>query len=104
MIAQHIGWDIGAAAVTRALAPLLDAPAVIAGFSRLVIDCNRHPDDPSSIPRASDGVAIPGNADLDLAARGERRAMLFEPYHAAIDAQLARDRRARRRAGGDLDP
>src|SRR6185437_9032819 len=50
VLAQHIGWDIGAAAVTRRLAPLLDAPAVLAGYSRLVIDCNRHPDDPSSIP------------------------------------------------------
>jgi len=90
VLAQHIGWDIGAAAVTRRLAPMLDAPAVLAGYSRLVIDCNRRPDDPSSIPAASDGIAIPGNAALDAAARQARRAQLFEPYHAAIDAQLAR--------------
>ena len=88
-LAQHIGWDIGAAAVTRLLAPMLDAPAVLAGYSRLVIDCNRAPDDPSSIPRESDGIPIPGNAALDAAARRERRALLFEPYHAAIDRQLA---------------
>ena len=56
VIARHIGWDIGAAAVTRRLAPLLDAPAVLAGYSRLVIDCNRPPEDASSIPVASDGV------------------------------------------------
>jgi predicted N-formylglutamate amidohydrolase len=89
-IAQHIGWDIGAAAVTRHLAPLLDCPAVLAGYSRLVIDCNRSPDDPSSIPSESDGIAIPGNAGLDEATRRERRTALFEPYHAAIDAQLVR--------------
>ncbi len=89
-LAQHIGWDIGAAAVTRRLAPLLDAPAVLAGYSRLVIDCNRPPDDPSSIPGESDGIAIPGNAALDPAARRERITALFEPYHAAIDQQLAR--------------
>ena len=88
-LAQHIGWDIGAAAVTRRLAPLLDAPAVLAGYSRLAIDCNRPPDDPSSIPLESDGIAIPGNAALDAAARQARIAMLFEPYHAAIDRQLA---------------
>jgi predicted N-formylglutamate amidohydrolase len=88
-LSQHIGWDIGAAAVTRLLAPMLDAPAVLAGYSRLVIDCNRRPDDPSSIPLESDGIAIPGNAALDAAARRERRALLFEPYHAAIDRQLA---------------
>lgn len=89
-ITQHIGWDIGAAAVTRRLAPLLDAPAVLAGFSRLVIDCNRAPHDASSIAPESDGVAIPGNRDLDDAARQARRLALFEPYHAAIDMELAR--------------
>jgi predicted N-formylglutamate amidohydrolase len=87
-LTRHIGWDIGAAAVTRLLAPMLDAPAVLAGYSRLVIDCNRSPEDPSSIPSESDGIAIPGNAALDAAARRERIATLFEPYHAAIDAQL----------------
>ncbi|HEX3974238.1 MAG TPA: N-formylglutamate amidohydrolase [Stellaceae bacterium] len=90
VLAQHIGWDIGAAAVTRLLAPMLDAPAVLAGYSRLVIDCNRPPDDPSSIPSESDGIAIPGNAALDAAARQARVGALFEPYHAAIDAQLSR--------------
>jgi predicted N-formylglutamate amidohydrolase len=89
-LTQHIGWDIGAAAVTRILSTLLDSPAVLAGYSRLVIDCNRHPDDASSIPSASDGVAIPGNAGLDDAARHERRRALFEPYHAAIDKEIAR--------------
>ncbi|HEY3917997.1 MAG TPA: N-formylglutamate amidohydrolase [Stellaceae bacterium] len=89
-IAQHIGWDIGAAAVTRVLAERLDCPAVLAGYSRLVIDCNRDPADTSSIPAASDGIAIPGNAALDEPARQARRAALFAPYHAAIDAQLAR--------------
>lgn len=88
-LAQHIGWDIGAAAVTRILAERLDCPAVLAGYSRLVIDCNRDPSDPSSIPSESDGIAIPGNAALDAAARRARRAQLFEPYHGAIDQQLA---------------
>jgi predicted N-formylglutamate amidohydrolase len=92
-LAQHIGWDIGAAAVTRALAPLLGAPAILSGYSRLVIDCNRDPDDPSSIPAASDGVTIPGNRDLIAAARAARREALFAPYHDAIgrwvEAKLA---------------
>jgi predicted N-formylglutamate amidohydrolase len=89
-LAQHIGWDIGAASVTRLLAPRLDAPAVLAGYSRLVIDCNRPPHDPSSIPSESDGIAIPGNAALSAASRHERVAALFEPYHTAIDEQLTR--------------
>src|SRR5690606_32955860 len=46
-LARHIAWDIGIADVTRRLAERLDAPAVLAGYSRLVIDCNRHLDDPT---------------------------------------------------------
>ena len=59
---RHIAWDIGAANVTRRLAARLDAPAILAGYSRLVIDCNRDPADTSSIPETSDGVAIPGQS------------------------------------------
>ena len=86
---QHIGWDIGAAAVTRRLSGLLDAPAVLAGYSRLVIDCNRSPADPTAIPAVSDGVTVPGNAGLDAAARAAREAACFAPYHAAIARELA---------------
>jgi predicted N-formylglutamate amidohydrolase len=87
-LARHIGWDIGAAAVTRLLAPLLDAPALLGGYSRLVIDCNRDPADPSSIPAVSDGTPIPGNAALTPEARLARRAAIFDPYHAAITSRI----------------
>jgi predicted N-formylglutamate amidohydrolase len=87
-VSQHIGWDIGAAAVTRLLAPMIDAPAVLSGYSRLVIDCNREPGDPSSIPAASDGVVIPGNGGISKRATAQRRAACFDPYHAAIQARL----------------
>lgn len=89
VLLEHIGWDIGAAQVTRRLAVLLDAPAVLAGYSRLVIDCNRPPGSPSSIPMVSDGVTIPGNAAVDEAAARARVAACFEPYHQAVEAALA---------------
>jgi len=85
---QHIAWDIGAAAVTRLLAEALDAPALLTGYSRLVVDCNRDPGDPTSIPAVSDGVALPGNRDLTAAARAARLAACFARYHAAIAAHL----------------
>jgi predicted N-formylglutamate amidohydrolase len=88
-IDEHIGWDIGAAAVTRLLAPALDAPAVLSGYSRLVIDCNRDPEDASSIPEVSDGIAIPGNRGLSPEARLARRRDCFAPYHDAVAARLA---------------
>jgi predicted N-formylglutamate amidohydrolase len=87
---RHIGWDIGAAAVARRLAQRLDACAVLAGASRLVIDVNRDPADPTSIPVVSDGLRIPGNVALSAAERERRIQRFFLPYHAAIDAQVAR--------------
>jgi predicted N-formylglutamate amidohydrolase len=84
----HVGWDIGAADVSRGLAHRLDAPAILAGYSRLVIDCNRDLDDPTSIPAVSDGVAVPGNRDLSAAERARRIATLFQPYHRAIEQAI----------------
>lgn len=89
-VARHIGWDIGAGEVARELAGLLDAPGVLCGTSRLVIDCNRRLDDPSSIPETSDGTAIPGNRRVSQAERARRIERFFRPYHDAIEAQLAR--------------
>jgi predicted N-formylglutamate amidohydrolase len=87
--ARHIAWDIGIAEVTRRLAERLDAPAVLSGYSRLVIDCNRHLDDPTSIAQESDGVKIPGNRGLDAAARRLRAESCFWPYQRAIAGAIA---------------
>jgi predicted N-formylglutamate amidohydrolase len=90
---RHIAWDIGAAELTRALARLFDAPALLAGYSRLVIDCNRALTDPSSIVAASDGEVIPGNRRLTSIERELRARSFFEPYHAAIALKLDELRR-----------
>jgi predicted N-formylglutamate amidohydrolase len=90
VLKRHIGWDIGAADVTWRLAALLDAPAVLAGFSRLVIDCNRPLGTPASIPRLSDGVEIPGNRDVGEADARVRAEACFRPYHEAVDDAIAR--------------
>lgn len=86
---RHIAYDIGAAAVTRLLSHELDAPAVLAGYSRLVIDLNRAPGHPDSIPETSDGTAIPGNGNLSDEAQQARVAALFDPYHEAVNERLA---------------
>lgn len=88
-LAQHIAWDIGAATVTRLLAARLNAPAVLAGYSRLVMDCNRPPGDPTSIAEISDGIVVPGNRDLDDAHADARLNEVFWPYHHAITQTLA---------------
>src|SRR4051794_19941149 len=88
-LARHVAWDIGAGEVTRRLAVLLDGRAVLAGYSRLVIDCNRALDDPTSIAGESDGIEVPGNFGLSPADRAARAAACFHPYHAAIAGELA---------------
>lgn len=88
-LSQHIAWDIGAARVTRWLAQQLDAPAVLAGYSRLVIDCNRAPGDPDSIVEVSDGIAVPGNRALDDLQAEARLNTVFWPYHHAITQALS---------------
>lgn len=87
---RHIAWDIGAAALTRALARRLDAPAMLAGYSRLVVDLNRPAEAPAAIPEASDGTAVPANRALSRDAREQRLAALFRPYHSALAETLAR--------------
>lgn len=87
-IARHIGWDIGAGDVARELARQIDAPAVLCGTSRLVIDCNRRLGDPNSIPEVSDGTPVPGNRGLSAAERNRRAERFFQPYHAEIERRL----------------
>lgn len=89
-LARHIGWDIGAADVTRRMADALNAPAVMTNYSRLVIDCNRALDHPGLILGESDMTPVPANIGLDAAARTARIAALFDPYHRAIENQLNR--------------
>jgi predicted N-formylglutamate amidohydrolase len=86
---DHIAIDIGTAALAEALAAALDAPALIATVSRLVIDLNRDPAEPSLIPSASDGHIIPGNLLLTDTERALRRDAIHTPYHSAIDAAVA---------------
>lgn len=86
---RHIAYDIGSADITRLLAQALDAPAVLAGYSRLVIDCNRALGHPDSIVRESDGVVIPGNAEVSPGDARDRAASCFWPYHRRIGAGIA---------------
>jgi predicted N-formylglutamate amidohydrolase len=85
---RHIAWDIGALGVARQVAAALDAPLLAQNYSRLVIDCNRDPRVPTSIPRQSEAVDIPGNRDLSDADIALRRIEIFEPYHQRIRALL----------------
>jgi predicted N-formylglutamate amidohydrolase len=85
---RHIAWDIGIAEVGRRLSVLLDAALIVQAYSRLVIDCNRDPSVPSSIPESSEDTEIPGNRNLSAANRAARQKAIFHPYQHRIGAAL----------------
>ena len=88
VLQMHVAVDVGAGALTRRLAMLLDAPALLCGWSRLFVDCNRDPRDPTWISDSSDGIPIPGNADIDPREAGRRAAMVYHPFHRAVEQRL----------------
>ena len=88
---KHIAWDPGALGVSQMMSRELDAPLVESCVSRLIIDCNRPLNAPDLVPSLSEVTTIPGNVDLDEAAKSQRAALSHKPYHAAIE-KLARER------------
>jgi predicted N-formylglutamate amidohydrolase len=86
----HIAYDIGAADVAIALAKAYGAAALLGGVSRLLIDLNRGPGDPTLVMKLSDGSIIPGNRGADDAEVAKRLQQFHAPYHAAIRKEIAR--------------
>jgi predicted N-formylglutamate amidohydrolase len=87
-MARHIAYDIGARGVAVELSRLLDAPALLTRFSRLVIDPNRGETDPTLLMRLYDGTIIPANRHADAAERLRRLEDWHRPYHQAITAEI----------------
>lgn len=85
---RHIAWDIGVAGLGDLLAEALDACFIRQTYSRLVIDCNRRFDDPSSIAEISDLTPVPGNQGLGPAGAKARQDEIYRPYSDAIAAAL----------------
>ena len=89
LLDYHIAVDIGAGDLTRSLAARLNAPAILATVSRLVIDLHREPDHVALIPHRSDGHLIPGNERAD---RAGRIARFHAPYHRALRDRIRAQR------------
>jgi predicted N-formylglutamate amidohydrolase len=87
---RHIAYDIGAKDVSLKVANAFNGPAIIAEYSRLLIDLNRGPKDPTLVMKLSDGAIIPGNRHADGAEVDRRRKAYHEPYHAALADQIQR--------------
>ena len=93
VLEQHVAYDIGTRKLITHLSQHLDAPAVLAGYSRLVIDLNRSLEDSSVIPEVSDNIPIPGNQLLSRQDRAHRVHCFYTPYRVAIDTMLHRYRK-----------
>jgi predicted N-formylglutamate amidohydrolase len=87
---RHIAYDIGIAGLGRLLADALDATLIQQNYSRLVIDCNRPPGSPASIPELSELTPIPGNVGLSENSKAARAREIFRPYHERIAGELDR--------------
>ena len=86
----HIAYDIGSKEVAIKLSNILDCPLVMTDFSRLLIDPNRGIDDPTLIPKISEGKIIKGNVNISISEddieRSKRIDRFYLPYHKQINS------------------
>jgi predicted N-formylglutamate amidohydrolase len=92
LVDTHWASDIGAGAFTRRIAELMNAPAVLSKFSRLLVDPNRPLDADTLFRQSADGRQVHLNETLLEAERQERIDRFYEPYHAAVRAMVHRSR------------
>ncbi len=94
LLRRHVAWDIGIEDVTKRMAEKLQATAIFSKFSRLLVDANRYPDDPASMPKASDGVVVPANEEISASERKRRLDTYFYPYHNEVSRILKNKRKS----------
>ncbi|MGM0423114.1 MAG: N-formylglutamate amidohydrolase [Pseudomonadota bacterium] len=85
---KHIAYDIGTEYIGKYIADQMNVPAVLSGFSRLVVDLNRDLDHHCSIAEINDDIRIPGNENLHPAQKQRRIDEIYTPYHAEISASI----------------
>lgn len=89
---RHIAYDIGANMVARQMAMILRTNMVSSGFSRLVADVNRPPDDHTFARAISDTTIVPGNQGLTTDERAKRQE-IAQLYHDKLRTELAANER-----------
>ncbi len=88
LLGTHWAYDLGARELVVELAQALAASAVLARFSRLLVDPNRAEDHPDLFRQSADGSAVLLNQNLGEEERRRRIDSYYHPYHAAVDAAL----------------
>jgi predicted N-formylglutamate amidohydrolase len=87
-LSTHVASDLGVAELGRRLSARLDAFLIMHNYSRLVIDANRPPGAPDSIPTLSERTRIAANEGLSSIEARERLEEIFRPYHRRIGDEL----------------
>ncbi|CAM5448640.1 hypothetical protein MAUB1S_07559 [Mycolicibacterium aubagnense] len=80
----HFAVDLGIDALTRRLSQRLQAPAVIAHYSRLFLDYNRPVEEWDHMRPDLGGIPVPGNLDVGDNDRQLRRDIGWAPLEQAI--------------------
>ena len=81
ILGTHWSFDLGAAKITRALAQRLRCPAVLARFTRLLIDPNRESEDDTLLRREAESRPIALNQNVTNDEREHRLDTYYRPYH-----------------------
>lgn len=87
---SHVSYDRGALEYARALSRLTSAPLHEGRFSRLWVDLNRRTENPAAILAETYGIVVPGNRDLEAAARESRLSRVHRPWRVAVLADARR--------------
>jgi predicted N-formylglutamate amidohydrolase len=90
LVGTHWAFDLGAREVTFELARALDASAVLARFTRLLVDPNRDESHPDLLRRVAEGEPVLLNRAVSASERALRVARFYRAYHDALDEELAR--------------
>ncbi len=88
LLDTHWAYDLGARDLTIELARALDAAAVLARFTRLLVDPNREEGHADLCRAHAEGEPVLLNEGLEASERERRLHGYHRPYHAAVDAAL----------------
>ena len=90
---RHIAYDIGALELSKLLSNNLNCILIYTIFSRLLIDPNRDPKDPTSIMKFYDKTVIKGNILLTKKEKELRINNLYSPYHEKISEIVIKNKK-----------
>lgn len=85
---SHIAWDPGSAYLTKIISKSLNTHAILASYSRLLVDLNRNENHKDLIIKTSDGIKIPANYKIKKNERLIRIKNFHKPYHSFIKSLL----------------